>query len=176
MEKIELMRPTAAFGEQVMALREELLLANDADSFAGSGGLRLCETMEAYIEHLEKMRSAATCPRGCVPADTYIAVRRSDGRVVGVVDIRHHIEHPVLREWGGHIGYSVRPAERGKGYGRELLRLALLRCRELGLVRVLVTCNADNVASEHVILANGGVLEREIDVDGLAVRRYWIVP
>lgn len=93
-----------------------------------------------------------------------------------MVDIRHHIEHPVLRERGGHIGYSVRPVERGKGYGRELLRLALLRCRELGLVRVLVTCNADNVASEHVILANGGVLEREIDVDGLAVRRYWIVP
>lgn len=68
MEKIELVRPTAAFGEQVMALREELILANDADSFAGSGGLRPCETMEAYIEHLEKMRSAATCPEGCVPA------------------------------------------------------------------------------------------------------------
>ena len=174
MEEIELVRPAAAHGEQIMALRKALIAARDADSFAGSGGLRPCETIEEYLMHLDRMRNATTCPTGCVPSDTYIGVRKEDQCVVGVVDIRHHIEHPILREWGGHIGYSVRPGERGKGYGRQLLRLALPRCRELGLARVLVTCNTDNIASERVILANGGVLECEIDVDGVAVRRYWI--
>ena len=109
-----------------------------------------------------------------MPSDTYLAVRVSDNRIVGIIDLRHHIDHPILGVWGGHIGYSVRPSERRKGYAKEMLRLNLQNCRALGLTRVMVTCNRENPASEKTILANGGVFEKEVQVNGGWIRRYWI--
>ena len=72
------------------------------------------------------------------------------------------------------MGYSVRPSERGKGYGREMLRLNLINCKRLGLKKVLVTCYSWNTASERIILANGGVFENEMLVDGEYIKRHWI--
>ena len=71
-------------------------------------------------------------------------------------------------------GYSVRPSERGQGYAKEMLRQDLEICRAFGLDKVLVTCARDNIASEKTILANGGVYEREVLVDGIYIKRYWI--
>lgn len=79
-----------------------------------------------------------------------------------------------LLQTGGHIGYSVYPDERGKGYATEMLALALKLCPELGLGRVLVTCDAANIASAKVIQANGGVLENEVAHDSIITQRYWI--
>lgn len=75
---------------------------------------------------------------------------------IGVIDLRHHINHPVLSVWGGHFGYSVRPDERRKGYAKEMLRLNLQNCRSYGLSKVMITCDCDNTASEKTIIANGG--------------------
>ena len=61
-----------------------------------------------------------------------------------------------------------------KGYGKEMLRLNIQNARKLGIEKMLVTCNADNLASEKTILANGGVFEKTIDVDGAQMKRYWI--
>ena len=88
--------------------------------------------------------------------------------------MRHHINHPILGTWGGHIGYYVRPTERKKGYASEMLRLNLLNAKQLGIDKVLVTCDADNIGSEKTILANGGVFEKEILVDDCIMKRYWI--
>ena len=84
-----------------------------------------------------------------------------------------------LLQYGGSIGYSVRPSERRKGYAKETLRLTLVKCREAGEERVLITCDRDNPASARTILANGGVLENEVaDEPGLGqsgvIQRYWI--
>ena len=90
-----------------------------------------------------------------------------------MIDIRHSLnEH--LFNFGGHIGYSVRKSERRKGYATRMLALALEECRRLGILRVLVTCDSENIASERTILINGGVLENTVPEDGRFTRRYWI--
>ena len=81
-----------------------------------------------------------------------------------------------LRDWGGHIRYGVRPSERNKGYGTLMLKLALDKARALGIGRVLITCGKDNIASQRVILKNGGVLDSESysEQAGRVTQRYWI--
>lgn len=95
-------------------------------------------------------------------------------RIFGAIQIRHTIDHPRLIEVGWHIGYGIRPSERGKWYATEMLRLGLLKAKELGLEKVLITCYDDNIASAKVIENNGGVFERFTEKEGRKLRRYWI--
>lgn len=176
MEQIKLIAPTIEYGEDIMELRKEILLADDKDAFAGCCMLELCPTAEQWLINIEKMGKQETCPEGFVPSDVYIAVRADDNRIVGITDLRHNINTPILSSWGGHIGYTVRPSERGKGYAKEMLRLNLQNCHKLGIDKVLITCHVFNSASEKVIIANGGVFEKEITVEGEKIRRYWIIP
>ncbi len=94
---------------------------------------------------------------------------------LGRASLRHTL-NARLREFGGHIGYEIRPSARRQGHGRTILRLTLGRALELGLERVLVTCDTDNLGSRGVIEDNGGVLEGEfvLDYHPKPVRRYWI--
>lgn len=172
MEKLRLLRPAPQYARELADFRRELLEAGDADSFAGCSRLEQYEDMKEWMEMVWRQEQEAE--PGKVPSHVYLAVRQQDGRLVGIIDLRHHIDHPVLGLWGGHIGYSVRPGERGRGYAREMLRLNLEKCRERGLEKVLVTCSRGNLASERTILACGGVFEREVRVDGEWIRRYWI--
>ena len=82
----------------------------------------------------------------------------------------------MLAAYGGHIGYSVRPSERRKGYAARMLREVLPFCRQLGLSRVLITCTPDNEASRRVILSAGGVYESTVfEADrNRELERYWI--
>jgi predicted acetyltransferase len=90
-----------------------------------------------------------------IPGSTFWLVEGD--QYLGRVDIRHRLNED-LRRRGGHIGFEIRPSARRKGYGRLAVHLALAECRRLGLDRVLVTCNATNVASRRIIEANGGAL------------------
>lgn len=174
-DEIILREPVMQDGEQVMALRSEILESNDGeDAFAGCGGLRGAASMQEWLDVLEQYKEGGNMPEGGVPSSTYVAVRKKDGRVVGVIDLRYHINHPILGLWGGHMGFTVRPCERGKGYAKEILRQNLQNCRARGMARVLVTCSETNAASERTILANGGVYERTVEVDGEKIKRYWI--
>jgi predicted acetyltransferase len=89
--------------------------------------------------------------------------------VIGFIAIRH-VLNDFLLDQGGHVGYSIRPARRGQGHATRALALAVGRAAELGIARVLVTCDDDNEASRRTILRNGGVLE---DVRQRK-ERYWI--
>ena len=123
-----------------------------------------------YLAHLELKEPED----GKVPDSTFFLLDEDRDRLLGAVNIRHYLNDYLLRE-GGHIGDGIRPSERRKGYGTELLRLALTECRKLGIERVLVTCDKSNVGSARAIQKNGGVLENEIiNEDGEIEQRYWI--
>jgi predicted acetyltransferase len=94
---------------------------------------------------------------------------------VGASRLRHALT-PALEDIGGHIGYDIRPTERRKGYGTRLLALMLHKAKALGLARVFLTCDTENVASAKIIEKNGGVLASQSVSPraGVLVSRYWI--
>lgn len=174
MDEILLLRPGPEHEKEVWALRQEILESCDHDRFAGCAGLEECETYQDWLQRLRLWSDPATVPEGRVDASVYIAVRLTDDSVVGIIDLRHHIDHPILGVWGGHIGYSIRPSERGKGYAPQMLAQCVRKAGERGMERVLVTCSPWNIASEKTIQKCGGVFEKDVTVDGEAIRRYWI--
>ncbi len=174
MSNIKLMEPTTDYEEDIWQFREEIIASKDKDKFAGCGNLEQCSSAREWIDTVRLFKNAETCPEGRVPANCYIAVREEDNRIVGVIDLRHHINTPILSTWGGHMGYYVRPGERGKGYAKKMVRQNLQHCKALHIEKVMITCDTDNLASEKVIIANGGVFEKTVEVDGDLMKRYWI--
>lgn len=98
-----------------------------------------------------------------------------ENEFVGRVSVRHKLNGNLL-QFGGHIGYEIRPSWRKRGYGKEILRLGLIKAQAVGIQRVLVTCDETNTASAKIIEANGGKLENIIVLPNypVPVRRYWI--
>ena len=93
---------------------------------------------------------------------------------MGAVNIRHYLTEELLRS-GGHLADGVRPSERRKGIATAMIGLALEECRRLGIHRVLMTCDKDNIGSAKSIRNNGGVLENElINEEEVWEQRYWI--
>lgn len=171
MEKIILIRPNIKYSNQIKSYRQEFIDNNE--HMDGSSLLIRYEDVKAWIKATKRGRKLETVPKGWVPADAYLAIRKSDHLLVGMIDVRHYLNN-YLYAIGGNIGYSVRASERRKGYAKEMLRLALIKCRKLNLDKVLITCFKHNIASAKTIIANGGVLENEvIDEDGIT-QRYWI--
>jgi predicted acetyltransferase len=119
-------------------------------------------------------RCGRALPADWPPGTQLAAV--DDGVLVGRVSLRFALANAFLLEHGGHVGYAVVPAWRGRGYATAMLAQAIVVLRSHGVDRVLVTCAADNVASRRVIEKNAGRFERLSGVDGDAGpdRRYWI--
>ena len=171
MDEIKLVFPTKEYEAAVIGYKEEFL-RND-EIMQGVAGLDVARSYEAWLKRLNDSLSEETVQPGLVPSTTYLGVRTSDNKVVGMIDIRHRLNDYLFR-LGGNIGYSVRKSERRKGYAKAMLGLALEKCKELGLDRVLVTCYKDNIASAKTIMANGGVLEDEVIESTGITQRYWI--
>lgn len=163
--------PSEAHEAQVMAYRQEF--AQNGETL--HGGARL-EELADYASWLQAIRQNAceeTVAPGLVPATTLLCLRKEDGKMVGIIDIRHRLNDYLL-QFGGNIGYSIRKSERRKGYAKAMLALGLAECRNLGLEKVLLTCDKENIASAKTILACGGVLENEIPEEHRITQRYWI--
>lgn len=108
-----------------------------------------------------------------VEDSTFFCLDEDRDIVVGAVNIRHYLNESLLLD-GGHIGDGVRPSERRKGIATRMIGLALEECKKLGIYRVLMVCDKDNIGSAKSIINNGGILEDEPIVDGVVQQRYWI--
>ena len=173
MEDFILTRPTREYASQIVEYRQEFLDADD--SMDGTGPLRRFDNPEEYIKTCAEYEDPETVPSHLVTATQFLFVRKNDGRLVGMLQVRHYFNN-FLEKYGGHIGYSVRPSERRKGYAKEMLRMTLPYCREIGLDKVLITCIDGNIGSEKTILANGGVYESTVheSTADVNLKRFWI--
>lgn len=124
---------------------------------------------DTYLDSLE----VSVCSEGLVPDSTYFCLDTDRNLFVGAVNIRHELNDILLLD-GGHIGDGVRPSERRKGTATAMIRLALEKCRDLGMEKVLMVCDKTNIGSAKSIVKNGGILENEIEVNGTVKQRYWI--
>lgn len=111
--------------------------------------------------------------RDSVPNSTWFCLDIDRNLFVGAVNIRHYLNKELLFN-GGHIGDGVRPSERRKGIATKMIALALEECRRLGIDKVLMVCDKENIGSAKSIMNNGGVLENEVCADGIVEQRYWI--
>ncbi|MDL2248196.1 GNAT family N-acetyltransferase [Tyzzerella sp. OttesenSCG-928-J15] len=130
---------------------------------------------ERYLQMDEDFRNSVNIAEGYSGRTSYFMVDsdRPD-YFIGSVSVRYELTSELINI-GGHIGYSIRPNERGKGYGTKQLQLALDVCRKLGIENALLTCNNTNMASAAVIKKCGGVFESSFTEDNSnIVDRYWI--
>ena len=166
-----LMIPDVTLSDEIRAYRKAFL--DGGESMDGTGSLRWREEPANWLEDNVRCAKWETVPENFVPATQFVCVR--DGKIVGMIQVRHAL-NDYLVKYGGHIGYSVHPDERRKGYASRMLRDALAYCREIGLKKVLITCNADNAGSRTTILKNGGVYENAVREPGedTDTERYWI--
>ncbi len=168
---LKLIAPSMAYAQQILDYKAEFIAA--VDSMDGTSNLRNIDTVAQWLDRLAQNASEATVPPQLVPETLFLTVRTEDDCLVGMIDIRHRLNE-YLMQFGGHIGYSVRPTERRKGYAKEQLRLALPYCKQIGIEKALITCYKDNIGSAKTIQANGGVLENELPEEGRITQRYWI--
>jgi predicted acetyltransferase len=130
-----------------------------------------------FLRHLQIQQDRNKISPDLVPSTEYWLIDGDEhsGIYLGTLSLRHELNDMLMRV-GGHIGYQIRPSQRRRGYGQELLRLGLQKTRLLDLTRVLVTCDENNIGSQKVIEYNGGLLENSVSVEGSPVRklRYWI--
>ena len=171
MDKIILVKPDLSYADEIIKYKEEFLA--ESPIINGSAGLDRFSSIEVWLEELKKRSCEDTVPEGLVPSSTYLGVREKDNYIVGMIDIRHYLNE-YLTQVGGHIGYGVRKTERNKGYAKQMLKLALEKCKELKIKKVLITCDEDNIASEKVILSANAKLEDIRNVDGENKKRFWI--
>ena len=163
---MELRRPRLADKKAVIDMMEEF----EKYQSPHDGGFWDKENFsyEDWLESNQNQEMEINLPEGWVPAIQLVAFS-GKGQALGFLNLRLRLNNFLL-EKGGHIGYSIRPSERGKGYAKETLRQGLQLAKAKNIKKALVTCSVNNLASRSVILANGGLIEDVRD----GVERYWI--
>lgn len=177
-EKFYLENPSMERKNDVIEYMNEHVKYNSAINGTGSfdhvlEGETYEECMDRYykIQDNEYAKSIDRCP-----GKTYFLIRKNDNKLIGMINIRHHLT-PKMLVHGGHIGYGIRPTERRKGYNKINLYLGLIKAlEEFNLDKVMLDCDVKNLGSDKTIQALGGVLERTDidDYDGVLTNVYWI--
>lgn len=165
---LKLIKPSAEYKKQISDMLDEWY--STGEKIIPYSIRRLdYHDFEYYCDNLEIKDTSG----GLVPDSTFFCLDTDRNVVVGAVNIRHFLNESLLLN-GGHIGDGVVPSERRKGIATAMIGLALKECKKLGIEKVLMVCDKDNIGSAKSIINNGGVLENEVAVDGVTEQRYWI--
>lgn len=171
MEKLRLVVPDISHQAALEGLWEEWF-ATGTKIYPGAIDKR-GRDYATWLQETLAMQQRETCPASYVTSNTYFLMNDED-ELLGAINVRHELSENLL-QFGGHIGYGIRPSQRRKGYAKAQLLMGLEKIKELGIARVLITCNDQNPASAATILSCGGILEdKRKDSDGTILRRYWI--
>lgn len=176
-EEVTLIQPSITFESEYLSMAEEFWAK--ASWVAGENRFQndrdlIENNFPAYIRRLDKENQSIGLKPGYVPSTTFW-LAANNTQIIGESRLRHWLTTSLEHE-GGHIGYVIRPSERQQGYGTCILALTLEKAKDLGLNRVLLTCDTDNTGSARVIEKNGGKLASQ-DISnstGKPISRYWI--
>lgn len=155
--------------------RADVLAFYDAIEKSGGEciGFRNHANYDAWLREMQNRHTGQNLPEGYVRENFYLCY--SGDVLVGVFSLKFELTDYLLH-YGGHVGYATRPDLRNRGYATEMLREGLAIAKAFGFDRILAVCDEDNIASEKVILKNGGVFENKLydAEEAVFVKRYWI--
>ena len=154
--------------EQILDYKEEFVLNNEI--IQGAANMTALSIPE-WVKFVENTKYKETVTPGFVTAHTFFAL--DNDKIVGIINARHELNDYLLN-LGGHIGYSVRKSERREGYAKKMLNYTSKFLFSLGLEKILITCDKNNVASKRTIESCGGILENEVIEENRTTLRYWI--
>lgn len=176
MERFFLERPSIERKDEIIEYINEFVEYNS--DINGTGSLdKILEgyTFEQALDRCLKMEDEeyAKSVNRC-PGKTFLLIRENDNRIVGSINIRWDLNEAMLK-FGGHIGYGIRPTERRKGYNKINLYLGMQEAQKVGLEKVMLDCDVNNLGSDKTLKALGGKLERtEVDPsDKVLTNVYW---
>lgn len=158
---IELVRLTHEYRQQLSDMLTEWLADIEKNHTNHSPWMIFRNDFHDFQYYLENLEIKEETEDGRVPDTTLFCLDKDRNIFVGAVNIRHYLNEGLL-QCGGHIGDGIRPSERRKGYATAMIALALKECKKLGIDRVLMCCDKENIGSAKSILRNGGVLENEV--------------
>lgn len=171
MSQIKLIKASAEYAEKIWEYRaefpdERMRVTYDPERIPGLDYLEKYDNVLEWLQFCDEMSDKITW---------YMSVRESDDRIIGFIVFRHKLEYDDDDiAFASHLGYSVRPSERGKGYAKEQLRMGLQKAKAIGLDKVRIVCRDINIGSNKTILANGGVYVDMIhgEESGMNINRY----
>ena len=153
--------------EAILEMCKEYNLNNE--DYNGAFFIKNIINYEDKIKELDNASNGILENPAFVPYTCYVFI--IEDKIVGVGSIRHYLNE-YLENYGGHIGYSIRPTERKKGFGKMALNLLLKEIAKKDIKEVIVTCNSENIGSQKVIEGNNGILVSELEQNGKIIYKY----
>ena len=178
MDLFYLEEPTINRKEEALEYLNELV--EYGSEINGTGSMDKCLNGWTYedflIENEKRKESNYAYSINRCPSKTFFFIRKSDNKIIGMISVRYDITDEFIRLGASHIGYSIRPTERRKGYNKIQLYLGLLEEKKLGENKIVMECSEDNIGSNKSILALGGILEKsKLDKTDNNISNFYII-
>lgn len=173
MQSLKLMEPSLEYREGIEKFRQEIMEEADyKDKFSGCSRIEGYEKLEDWLEFLDQQGKGLV--EGRVPASAFLIVEEETNDMIGMIDIRFSFGREQVLKSRGNIGLTIVPRKRNLGYGKQAIKMALEKCRDCGLSKVMICCREGNIGSQTTIERNGGKLGEVEERNGELHNIYWI--